>query len=64
MKCSECQIYSFKLQRCKLGKINPKTIKGGVEAANLMGLDYICSSATHREKIAERLLEGKRGDFT
>lgn len=55
MKCSECMSYSFKLGRCRNGKINPRTIKGGVEAAKFMGISYICLEAPHRAKIIERL---------
>ena len=59
MKCKECENYSYRLNRCLLGKINPRTIKGGVEAAQFMGLSYICYLATHREKIIERLIKRK-----
>lgn len=51
MKCSKCGYYSFPLQRCRDGKINPKTIKGGVEAAKIMGTSYICPDSSLRQKI-------------
>lgn len=28
----DCEWYSFESRRCKLGKVNSTTIKGGVEA--------------------------------
>ena len=52
-KCSKCPEYSFSLQRCKQGKINPPTIKGGVQAAMIMGTSYICVWAKHYSKIME-----------
>lgn len=33
MGCSRCELYSFPLRRCTNGKINPTTIKGGLDAA-------------------------------
>ena len=56
-KCSKCEHYSFPLKRCRLGQINPPTIKGGVQAAKIMGLDYICRYAKYRGKIIEKLIE-------
>lgn len=55
MKCTKCREYSFKLRRCKLGKINPTTIKGGLEAVRFMGLSYICHLSPLRRKITDRL---------
>lgn len=61
MKCSKCAQYSFPLHRCKLGKIKPPSVKGGVEAALFMGLDYICAcdeeNAKLKAKIREKLME-------
>jgi hypothetical protein len=54
--CSKCEFYSFPLRRCKLGRINPRSIKGGVDAARIMGLSYICRLSPLRAKIADRLL--------
>jgi hypothetical protein len=42
MTCSKCANYSRQLSRCKLGKIIPRTLKGGREAVQWMGLSYIC----------------------
>ena len=55
-KCSKCEHYSFALKRCKLGKINPPTIKGGVEAANIMGANYICRWSKYHSKIMTKLI--------
>lgn len=61
MKCSKCPQYSYPLRRCKLGKIKPPSIKGGVEAASFMGLDYICAcdeeNAKLKAKIRKKLME-------
>jgi len=54
-KCSKCPEYSFSLKRCKQGKINPPTIKGGVQAVSFMGMSYICVWAKHWDKIIESL---------
>jgi hypothetical protein len=63
MKCTKCEYYSFPLRRCKLGKINPPTIKGGVEAARIMGLDYICAygeeNTAKKGKIIDKLTKGE-----
>ena len=48
-------MYSFPLHRCKLGKINPRTIKGGIEAAKFMGIDYICALNVLRHKILVKM---------
>ena len=59
MKCSKCSRYSYSLRRCLDGKIRPRTIKGGMEAARFMGISYICGidSENHelKVKIATRL---------
>lgn len=54
MNCTACKHYSYPLRRCKLGKINPKTIKGGVEAVRFMGPSYICTNCALWEKIMDR----------
>ena len=51
MKCSKCQNYSFPLRRCKLGKINPPTLKGAREAEAIMGRGYICYLSKWRDKL-------------
>jgi len=66
MKCTKCQWYSYSLRRCRNGKINPRTIKGGVEAASFMGLDYICNycdlKTKIRNKLHEKAKEGEKDD--
>lgn len=52
-KCSKCPRYSCPLLRCRDGKINPPTIKGGVSAAKIMGMSYICRYSKHYDKIKE-----------
>jgi hypothetical protein len=56
-KCSKCGHYSFGLSRCLLGKINPPTIKGGVDAVSFMGFSYICGYAKHYDKIKAELVK-------
>lgn len=56
-QCSKCNLYKRALGRCAAGKINPPTIKGGVSAAKLMGISYICPWAKHRDKIRARIEE-------
>lgn len=55
--CTKCPEYSFGLRRCTLGKINPKTIKAGCEAARFMGVDYICNKCSLKLKIRNKLYE-------
>ena len=57
MNCSECKDYSFALRRCIKGMINPRTIKGGLGAARLMGISYICPLSSLKQKITVRLIE-------
>ena len=57
--CSVCAQYSRQLLRCKMGKINPRTIKGGVDAARFMGISYICYFSPLKQKIIQRLTEGR-----
>jgi len=53
----ECMSYNHKLRRCSSGKINPKTIKGGVSAAEVMGISYICPWCPLKDKIWEALVK-------
>jgi len=55
MKCSECSQYSYQHRRCLQGKINPSTIKGGKEAAKIMGIEYICNMAPRYGAILQSL---------
>ena len=61
MKCSKCRYYSHGLQRCKLAKINPRTIKGGVEAMKIFGINYLCAvdnaNLSRRKKMVHILLQ-------
>lgn len=61
MKCSKCSRYSYSLLRCLDGKINPRTIKGGAEAALIMGISYICGidaeNRVKKEKIMSAALK-------
>lgn len=41
--CRSCSHYSGSLGRCRLGKINPRTVKDAKNAAKLMGVNYICN---------------------
>jgi len=41
--CRSCSHYSGSLGRCRLGKINPRTVKDAKSAAKLMGINYICN---------------------
>ena len=54
--CSSCLKYSYKLSRCIDGKINPRTIKGGVDAARFMGLGYICQLSPIKAKIVKKIV--------
>jgi len=57
-KCTLCPHWGGKaLGRCKLGKINPRTVKGGLEAVRLCEVSYICSYAKHYEAIMKKLNE-------
>lgn len=37
--------------RCKVGMINPKTVKGAREAAEFIGIRYICDKEGMRGKV-------------
>ena len=60
LKCSKCASYSRADHRCRNGKIQPPTIKGGVEAARIMGISYICVHSPLRAKIEKKLVEFAR----
>ena len=53
-KCSKCPEYSFKVKRCLLGKINPPTIKGAVEAMTFFGPSYICNYSKVKTKAIKK----------
>ncbi len=58
IKCTKnCPVngYDCSVRRCKFGKINPPTVKGGVEAVKWMGISYICQYANHRDAIVQKL---------
>ena len=49
--CRKCTHYSPAHGRCLRGVINPRTIKGGLEAVQWFGVDYICKYSRHYDKI-------------
>lgn len=53
--CTKCSSYSYSLKRCKRGMINPKTRKGALEAASIMGVLYICDYSKWKDAVVERL---------
>lgn len=53
----ECSNYRFDVRRCGLGKVNPPTIKGGKEAAGIMGLDYICGLTYRGRQVRTQLID-------
>jgi len=63
MKCSKCPAYSFKLSRCKQGKINPPTIKGGIQAASFMGISYICAIDAENQKKQMKIFNKMNGSL-
>lgn len=54
-KCTKCSLYSFSLRRCKRGQINPRTRKGAIEAASIMGVEYVCDYAKWKDAVVEHL---------
>jgi len=48
--CRKCRSYSTGLGRCTLGKCNPKTIKGAVDAMRFCGWDYVCTHSAVQAK--------------
>ena len=52
----ECSNWRRDVNRCALGKINPPTIKGGVDAAGVMGISYICGLTYRGHKVREKLI--------
>jgi len=50
-----CENYSFKLRKCKLGYVNPKSISGGFEGAK-MGLLKPCPLTKNGQKVRKLLL--------
>lgn len=57
MKCTKCHNYSFPLRRCLLGWINPPTIKGGAQAIDHMGINYICTIDNENRKRAQKCID-------
>jgi len=55
--CRCCKHYSTGLGRCTLGKINPKTIKGALDAMHFFGWDYVCIHSAVQQKALARLQE-------
>ena len=58
--CSECESYSYPLSRCIHGKLNPPTIKGGLEAAEFMGIRYICTMTVKGHKTIQQWLKNNK----
>ncbi len=56
MGCKGCGSYSYQLGRCIMGKISPKTVKGGLQAAALMGPSYLCGKSDVTKKVYEKLI--------
>ena len=57
--CLRCGNYSRQLSRCKLGKINPKTVKGGIEAMRWCGIGYICDFDGMQYKVIKAMTPKK-----
>lgn len=56
MGCYKCEHYDRGLRRCKLGKINPKTVKQAISAIKTMGsLSYVCNEDGMRDKALARM---------
>jgi hypothetical protein len=49
--CRSCSHYSASLGRCKMGMINPTTIKSAKSVAQIMGVSYICNVNGMRNNI-------------
>ena len=64
MKCSKCGNYSFPLRRCVLGKVKPPSVKGGVDAARFMGLEYICSIDAENAQLKAKVMEKLRKELS
>lgn len=61
--CRKCYVYSTSKGRCGEGKVNFKTKKAAAEAANFMGIGYVCPKGKvvpDRDKIQE--LTSKKED--
>lgn len=56
--CGKCSHYSYKLGRCRDGKVNPRTLKGTVAAMKIMGINYICRYSRWKQKAVDKLLGG------
>ncbi len=57
--CSKCQHYSYKLTRCIMGKVNPRTLKGTKECLLLMGHGSVCNWNKWLDRSIQELLESK-----
>jgi hypothetical protein len=55
MKCSKCEFYSTGLRRCRLGKVNPPSLKNALGVADLMGTGAICNLNEHKEAVLKEL---------
>lgn len=57
MLCSKCREYNHGLRRCSRGKVRAKSVKQGVEIAQIMGISYLCQIDTENANIVSRIQE-------
>ncbi len=54
--CSKCPTYDKELSRCRMGYVNPPTIKGGLEGMKL-GMLKPCPYTDKGQKVKRRYME-------
>ncbi len=60
MNCTQCNQYSYKVRRCLLGHAQPKSVKQGIEIAQIMGVTYLCYKSEVTQKVVDQLLSERR----
>jgi len=51
--CGKCSNYSYSLSRCKLGFVNPRSLKDTISAMNFGGSSYICPFSKWKTKARQ-----------
>lgn len=53
--CNECIAFSKTRMKCKIGKVNPKTVVGVINAIREQGIGYVCSHNPLRDDAIKRM---------
>jgi hypothetical protein len=53
MDCHDCPRFDIEANRCRDGKVNPRTYEQSFQIAKHIGLRAICVLNDHRERLVE-----------